>query len=197
MRSATSSKPRLPRMLIAILLSIAPLATTPVRDRTQAMLSLHKVMSARKATRYTAGRRIVAHPSVARCYRRPAIPRQPLSRGGLISGAAGPAMSPKVPLRHDSADPRVEENIHENRTCGHLAVPLSCFRSPASVADLCDSPFLIEHRCRGSVSIASNGSSAPDGDGPFALTDTLRSTGLLNRQQTTHVGAEGTRNRWT
>ena len=68
---------------MAILLSIAPLATTPVRDRTQATLSLHKVMSARKATRYTAGRRIVAHPGVARCYRRPAIPRQPLSGAAL------------------------------------------------------------------------------------------------------------------
>jgi hypothetical protein len=65
MRSATSSKPRLPRKLIAILLSIAPLATTPVRDRTQATLSLPTVMSARKATRYTAGRRMgLAH---ARC----------------------------------------------------------------------------------------------------------------------------------
>ena len=126
MRSATSSKPGVPRRLIAILLSIAPLATTPVRDRTPAILSLHKVMSARKATRYTAGRRIVA----------PTREREDLSPSGRFDSSAG------VGERVRSLDVRCQlvqsrpwspgVNNHrfefrKGRNVGHLASHLKTF----------------------------------------------------------------------
>jgi hypothetical protein len=62
-----------------------------------------------------------------------AIQRQPLAGAALSQAQLVPPCDKKSHCRHDSADPSVQENIHKNRTCRHLAAPFLLLLLPTCV----------------------------------------------------------------
>src|ERR1700680_4812683 len=70
---------------------------------------------------------------MARCSRRPAIPRQPLAGAASSQALLVPPCHQKCHSRHDSTDSRVQEHMHENRTNGHLAAPFLLLSLPTYV----------------------------------------------------------------